>query len=392
MGALCTFLVLLGGLVLAPRDARAYPQFQLVHDTECGTCHLSPAGGGLLNSFGRDEAGSTISRGGDGRLLHGAWDPPEWFAIGGDFRFAFAGRRTRATDADLGADPADPDRPEVVRHDLLIFPMQADVNLRFSKGNFAFALTAGVRGVARGEDDEQPVLVERLGSREHYVEYTFGKRLVRAGRFFPVFGLRLPDHTAFVRRFMGFNILEEPYALEFAHRGNATELHLTAFVPQPIPLLGSGLRRAGATALVEHRFGDDLILGGQGRVAIGEHDGLFTAGTIAKRWFPEAGVLLLAELDIQRQTFRGNGPGRTQIAGFGQVSKWATRGVLVSSALHLWEPDLTLRSTTRHAFELAAQIFPRAHFEVVVLLRAAAQGGTVEDPSYLGLLQLHYYL
>ena len=381
-------------LVATAAVAHAYPQFQLSQETTCGGCHLSPAGGGLLNYYGRDEAGSTISRGGDGRLLHGAWEPPDWLAVGGDFRFAFAGKYLSATDADLPrfqpVQPGDPVR-HTDRKDLLLFPMQADLNLRLMKGDFAFAFTAGVRGVARADDDEQPAFVERLASREHYVSYAFGARQVRLGRFFPVFGLRLPDHTSYVRRFMGLNTYEEPYAIELAHYGDDTDVHITGFVPQPIALLGSGVRRAGGIAQLEHRW-DALLLGGQGRVAVGPDDALFTLGGMAKRWFPEAGVLLLAELDLQRQTFRGHGPGRTQIAGYLAASTWATRGVLVSSGVHLWEPDLTLRSTSRQAFEVAAQYFPWAHFEVHLLLRASAAGGTVEDPSYLSLLQAHYYL
>jgi hypothetical protein len=376
-------------LVATAAVADAYPQFRLSHEAACSACHLSPAGGGLLNDYGRDEAGSTISRGGDGRLLHGAWDPPSWLAIGGDFRFAFAGKYLTATDADFRGFVSDDHTPHADRSDLLLFPMQADLNLRLMKGEFAFAFTAGVRGVAR--DENAPVLLERFASREHYVSYTFGSRQLRLGRFFPVFGLRLPDHTAYVRRYMGLNTYEEPYALELAHYGEATDLHVTAFVPQPIELLGSGVRRAGGSVLLEHLW-TDKILGGQARVAVGADDALITLGGVAKRWFMDAEVLVMAELDLQRQTFRGHGPGRTQIAGYLSASKWATRGVLVSSGVHLWEPDLTLRSTTRQAFEIAAQYFAWAHLELHLVLRASAQGGTVEDPSYLSLLQAHYYL
>lgn len=380
-------------LVASATLAHAYPQFQLSQESACGACHLSPAGGGLLNDYGRDEAGSTISRGGDGRLLHGAWAPPGWLALGGDFRFAFAGKYVTATDADFrGFQPAQGDPvPHTDRRDLLLFPMQADLNLRLTKGNFAFAFTAGVRGVARADRDEQPALLERLASREHYVSYTFGARQLRIGRFFPVFGLRLPDHTAYVRRYMGLNTYEEPYAIELAHYGDATDVHLTGFVPQPIDVLGSGVRRSGGIVQLEHRW-DDKILGGQARVAVGPDDALVTLGGIGKRWLPEAEILMLAELDLQRQTFRGNGPGRTQIAGYLAASKRVTRGVLVSSGVQLWEPDLTLRATTRQAFEVSAQYFAWAHVELQLLLRASAQGGTVEDPSYLSLLQVHYYL
>jgi len=53
--------VLLGGA----REAAAYPQFQFSSGTNrCGQCHYSPAGGGMLTSWGRDESGDTISLGG----------------------------------------------------------------------------------------------------------------------------------------------------------------------------------------------------------------------------------------------------------------------------------------------------------------------------------------
>jgi hypothetical protein len=36
--------------------AHAYPQFQLSRDQTCTGCHLSPAGGGLLNENGLNAA------------------------------------------------------------------------------------------------------------------------------------------------------------------------------------------------------------------------------------------------------------------------------------------------------------------------------------------------
>ncbi len=70
-------------LAVAAGRAEAYPQFQLSLGADrCSKCHFSPAGGGLINDYGRDEAGSTISRGGDGRFLHGAWTPPSWLQLG----------------------------------------------------------------------------------------------------------------------------------------------------------------------------------------------------------------------------------------------------------------------------------------------------------------------
>jgi hypothetical protein len=367
-------------LVASVAVAEAYPQFQLSLDGQCGTCHLSPAGGGLISAYGRDEAGNTISRGGDGRLLHGAWDAPDWLAIGGDYRFAAGGRRMIVQRAGV----------EDVQTQRLVFPMQADIYLRAMKGGFAFALTAGLRG--QSQEAHRPAFVESLVSREHYAAYAWEAHQVRAGRFFPVFGLRLHDHTAFVRRHMGWNLLEEPYALEYAHYGEKTELHVAAFTPPPVPILATGLQPTGVTAHVERRVSERAIAGAQARVGIGPLESRYTVGAIGKWWMPDAGLLWLAEFDVQRQTFNEGGPGRTQLASYLGVSKWATRGVLVSGAVHTWEPDLALVRTLRQAFEVNVQYFAWAHVELHLLLRASAQGGSVEDPTYLSLLQFHYYL
>src|SRR3954451_5482644 len=92
--------------------AHAYPQFQFSSGTtRCSQCHYSPSGGTLITSWGRDEAGDTISLARDGAFLHGLWTPPSWLALGGDLRLA-------AIRNDVGG----PESPEVAA-----FPMQFDL-------------------------------------------------------------------------------------------------------------------------------------------------------------------------------------------------------------------------------------------------------------------------
>ena len=362
-------------IVLAPAVAGAYPQFIFSLGADrCGTCHLSPAGGGLINAYGRDEAGSTVSRGGDGRFLHGLWEPPDWAALGGDFRFATV------------------DRYVAANNDLLVFPMQADVSTRLMGKGFAFAFTAGVRGQSRTPAmTDKPILLERLTSREHYLAYERGVHQVRLGRFFPVFGLRLPDHTAYVRRYLGFNLQEESYGLELARYGDDTVVHLTGFVPPPLPILGSGQRPSGAIAHVEHDLTEEASVGGQLRFATGSAESRYTAGLLGKWWMARAGLLWLAELDVQRQTF-AVGPARSQLASYLGVSKWLARGLLAGGAVHAWDPDITLRASTRYAIDATVQLFPRAHFELHLLTRFAASGDLdAASRTLTGMLQLHYY-
>src|SRR5262249_22256706 len=119
MRALTTFLVIL----LAPLAALAYPQFQLsTGNVRCNQCHFAPAGGGLLNSYGRSESADTISNGGNGGFLHGAVNLPSWLALGGDFRVAGLLSNEGAS--------AGTDRE--------FFPMQADLYARVAVGGFSF--------------------------------------------------------------------------------------------------------------------------------------------------------------------------------------------------------------------------------------------------------------
>lgn len=361
------------GLALAlalTREAHAYPQFQLVMEERCSSCHFVPSGGGLINFYGRSEAGATISRGGDGSFLHGAWEPPEWLAIGGDARFATGGKRVSG------------------EGEWLVFPMQSDLYLRAMKGNFAISITAGLRGAAR---EPEPTYVERLASREHFVSYETDEMLFRAGRFYPVFGLRLPDHTAYVRRHLGMYLHEEPYAVGMSHFGEATETHVTAFVRQPITVLGAGQQPSGIAALVEHRVDDAHIYGGQLRVAVSEDEMRVLGGAIAK-WRARERTLLLAELDLQRQWFLRPGAGapRMQLAGYVGVTHWLAQGLMVTPALQIWDPDLMLKDSRRGAADVHVQYFPWAHVELHLLLRASGQGG--DEDGYLALLQGHYYL
>ncbi|HVV84126.1 MAG TPA: hypothetical protein VHE35_13720 [Kofleriaceae bacterium] len=362
--------VLLGGV----RRAAAYPQFQLsTGNDRCSACHDAPSGGGLLNDFGRSEAGDTISRGGDGAFLHGLWEPPRWLQLGGDLRGA------------TGLSYTEP------RRDTFLFPMQVDLYVRAGTDTLSLHVTGGLRGVAR---DPAPPFTDRLVSREHYVMWrpALGT-YVRAGRFFPVFGLRSQDHTAYVRRYLGFDLLEEPYGLAAGRAGAHWEAHASIFVPSPIRSQSAGVRASGGVLYVERRLLDDRVaLAGQARLALGPDDSRFLVGGVGKRWFEGAGVMLMGEVDLQRQDFDASrAPTRYQLACYLGATKDVVHGVQAGVALQRWQPDLTLRSS-RDAFEVDLQYFPRAHLELHLLARASGAGNDLDDPTLLTLLQLHYYL
>src|SRR5262249_42325556 len=144
-------------VLVLPALANAYPQFQLsTGNVRCNQCHFAPAGGGLINNYGRDEAGDTISTfGGNGRLLHGLWAPPSWLALGADVRLAGV---VEDEGARTGADTE-------------FFPMQADLYARVGFGQFSAYVVGGVRGAERPNDLPTSSL---FISREHWLMWREG--------------------------------------------------------------------------------------------------------------------------------------------------------------------------------------------------------------------------
>jgi hypothetical protein len=351
--------------LLVPGRAAAFPDLAMRGDVRsCTSCHISPAGGGLLTEQGRDEAASSLSRGGDGRVFHGALELPGWLLVGGDFRLAGLVKH---------------DREATEGVELAAFPMQADLRAAVVHGPFALVLTGGLRGSTRGYAASPR---DYVISTEHYAMWSGSDLYARAGRFFPVQGLRLADHTLYVRRFTGTNLYEEPYAIAAGHVTTDHEVHLTAFVHDP--LIGVGRREAGATLHGElHR--EAFTIGATARFASGP-DGLRALVGASSRARLGGGLVALAELDV----IRDEGSGTTQLAGFAGLDHEIVRGVQVLGWYEQLQPVVGLPPSIHHGVGVALELYPRAHWEIIAHTRWQWIG--VADRVALGMVQLHYYL
>lgn len=366
---LTVFAALFVVLALGATRAEAYPEFQFATGaTRCSECHLSPVGGGLLNDYGRGEAGDTIAGAGDGGFLHGLVELPSWLAIGGDVRVASLARQGRGTEA-------------------AVFPMQAELSAHLGWKGLSIDGTFGALDAIRRP---QP-LSNRLGSSEHYVMYQPESKdwYVRAGRFFPAYGLRLLDHTAYVRRFTGLHTLEESYAVGAGVNGDDWELSGSVLTPLEVaPVVG---QHGWGYALQYERF-TGAGTGSWSMSSKGQHtaDGNQAwLGLTWKRWLEGPRLLLSVELDGGPQQIAGAGT-IARMAGYAALnyrpgSRWSA-----ALAAHLFDPDVRVNGDTGSALEADFTVFPRAHFELAATVRAEA--ANVEHGSIFGLLQLHYFL
>lgn len=373
MRALIIFVVLLA----LPALARAYPQFQLsTGNVRCNQCHFAPAGGGLINNYGRDEAGDTISSGGNGRFLHGLWEPPPWLALGADVRLA------GVVENEGGKAGVDTE----------FFPMQADVYVRVGTSNFSAYVIGGVRGAERPYNLPASSL---FISREHYLMWREGPTgwYARIGRFFAPYGLRLPEHTAYIERFLGFDLLEETYNVSGGYVDDDWELHVTGFIPDFVrdPV---GERGSGVAAYVERRQGHNITWGGQFKVSVGDEDTKAMGGLIGKWFFDGPRIQLMGEADLVHETFKDVDAPRWQFAGFLGGAWYPRRGWMVQLFVERWDEDLSLKGVARDAVGAELQWFPIAHVEVGLYGRLQLIGSGSDDGSgsQVLLLQAHYYL
>lgn len=375
VAAVCGLLVLMTGA----QEALAYPQFQLsTINGRCNLCHVSPAGGGLINAYGRDEAEGTISKEpGNSRFLHGLWQTPDWLVLGGDLRGATVVKRSEG------------------QTQALAFPMQADLYARAVVGSVSINAVVGMSGAARGT---QRTLLERIASREHYVMWQPEETgyYARAGRFFAPFGLRVADHTAYVRRHMGQHTFEETYNLSAGRIEDDWEAHATAFASPSLLGLGPlgkavGVPAVGGALYYERRIRDETAAYGmQSKVAVADESTQYWLGGVGKLWLEDHMLLILSELDVGVQTFAFDADPRMQVTAHVGLTYFLKQGWLLGTTLEHHDPDVFLAGTARDSLNVTVQYFFRSHWELMLLGKVDVQG--LDSAAPMTMLMLHYYL
>lgn len=190
-------------------DAQAYA-WMIRHDyTACGSCHADPSGGELLTHYGRvtsdlvlrTQYGSKKAEEGEKKdskaefegpptgVLWGAIDLPKSLLLSGAYRNLYL------------------IRPSEDKVFTFVPVMQADLYGQFKAGPVSVGGSLGIGKVPVGSPHVRAAQVTgnqedgmNLISRSHYVGVDAGDKVViRAGRLNLPFGVRIPEHTAWVR-------------------------------------------------------------------------------------------------------------------------------------------------------------------------------------------------
>jgi hypothetical protein len=362
-------LVLVAGL---GGVAGAYPQFQLSRDKTCSGCHLSPAGGGLLSENGLATAEAISQFGTAPEFFYGKIPTPAWLVLGGDLRAATGYVQT----------------PEKL---LASFPMQIEVygNAAFGRG-LSLYVNAGTRAAQFGNE-----AATRVWSREHYLMWqqkpgeTSGL-FVRAGRFMPVFGMRLVEHPTYTRKWGGTPLYGEAYGLAVEYIDPKFEVHATGFIKDP--LIDTPEHSNGGAAFAEYRISDQLSIGGEGMYTQSTDDKKIRVGALAKLYLEGPETLLQFEGQFMNQLITPRGAPK-QIVAFVQASKFLGSAYMLDVGLGYFNQNLQITTLHREALDVNLHWFATSHIEAIFTGRfeTLAFGKAGPNAGY-ALLQLHYRL
>jgi hypothetical protein len=371
-------LVSLALAIIASPRAEAYPQFQLSHDQTCTSCHLSPAGGGLLNENGYGVASAISQFGTAPEFMYGALRLPSWLQIGGDLRAA------------AGED-------HTPQNSFAAFPMQADLYVHAAYKGFSIQLEGGARPAQWITNNGTPSVTGRFWSREHYVMWQSDEDgndglYVRVGRFMPVFGLRFVEHVDYTRRFGGVPLYGETYAAAVEYIKPEWEAHLTGFVEDP--LIDPVVHGNGAAAYVEARPQKGLAVGVEGMIDVYQGNATSRGGITAKYNLESVGVLLQGEGQFVHQQVSGSGA-PNQIVAYLMATKELPYGLMLDVGVGHYDEDLAIQGLDRDAVDVNLHWFLTSHAELIWTNRIEGIGIGEKTGGPTGgwsLLQAHYRL
>jgi hypothetical protein len=380
----CTIGLILALLVLRPAPARAYAWMISHGYTACASCHSDPSGSGVLTPYGRaqgelllrthygarPEEASPV-----GNFLWNAVQTPDWLLAGGQFR-----AMPIVTQIGSGA----------TNTDLIL--MQADLLGEARAGSFRFSATAGVVT----SNGSAAAVAGNLIARAYWVGYGAEDStwLVRAGRIDVPYGLRIIDHTLYVRAVTRTDINDtQQHGVAFAYSGERLRGEVMAILGN-YQISPDDYRQRGYSGFLEYAITNRFAAGISSLITHAVLDVNLRAplthqahGAFA-RVSPLAGFVVMAEADLVLERPTGV-PGATGLVTMLQADVEPIQGLhLIATG----ESNGTSQGGTSYGGWLAAQWFFAPHFDVRFdVMKRSDWFGNQQIGSVAYMVQGHTY-
>jgi hypothetical protein len=363
MKAISLTIAALSLVMLLSREAPALPRFAAQTGSKCQSCHVNPAGGGMRNSFGAQY--------GRQELPVPQWSEavgledltkllPSVLGVGADFRTLYLVRNVPDS---TGRSSTTADEFWQMQGDIYFnFRVAKKVNLYFKKGLYSGFEAFGLLQVLPLNGN------------------------VKIGKFVPNYGLRLDDHTAFIRTYTGFS----PEA------GRPEITGLEAAIAPGSMVVGGGVYNA-ADGFGASGGSEKAYLGrAEGMFEISEGSGLGIGANVFHRKQAAGSTTLygcFGTFGIGRFTVIGEGDmlktentlrNTTGVLLYGEASYALVDGFDLKLAYDFYDPDKDFKSGSTSRYSFGAEFFPIGGVEVRPMYRVI-----VEDPTDIKNNEFH---
>lgn len=328
------------GLFAAATPTLAEPAFAIRTGYRCSQCHANRTGGGIRTAFGSLYTQTilperTFGKSGAMPTLLAA-DPDARFALGADVRVLSV-----SLFRDDGADTSSTELTEAnVYLEARLLPERLSLYL------------------------DEKVGPGGASAREAFALVSFDRwrGYVKAGKFLPPFGWRLPDDAAFIRQFSGFSYATPDIGVELGIEPGRWSVHLAAVNGAGG---GSDDNRSKQFSLTGARRFD------KGRVGISASNNLPPGARVT-----QGGVFggvnlgrlaLLGELDWREVDQAGSASER--LLGLFEVDLLLTRGLNVKYARDWIDPDRDIGTDGRIRESLGVEYIPYPFVQLRVFAR-----------------------
>lgn len=332
-------------VALTSISIQSLPRLSAEHATPCLSCHISPNGGGMRNEFGHHSvAYNELSL----QRTKAYFEPYS-------FKPRLSDNLTFGLDYRL-----------LYLEDGRFFRMQTDFYLALELlRNITYNLTFGSAGV------KDSYLLTKFRGENYWL---------KIGRFYPAFGMRDPDHTAFVRSvpFLAPELMVDGISVG-GNFFNGSNITLEFYEPngQRVGVFHSF--RAGALGPVGFLTGvswreSERLAGGYGAFPIAKS----AYGGLAYGRFTG-----LAE-------FVAVGKGNEQRAFFAQLATRIVHGLYFLGEYSFHDPDSDFKSGTNEFVRLSCEFFPVPFVELRPSATIITAGTRYKQVDYLVQLHLNY--
>lgn len=361
----------------------SYPGYIGYGYGSCLTCHYNPLGNGPLRAYGRAVQATEIAGNffdADAELLATqsgfVFGPlPEWLQLQGSYRGLYLTRG-------LESNP---------QSNWISMQAEGSATVSFSKELLASA-TVGYTPLPSNLSPSQAAEIGNLISREHYLgvlpEKGWG---VYLGLMDPAFGLRIPDHNAFIRSNLLLNINDQTHGVLVHHDWQQGEAALHLFAGKLFQ--ESERRQKGLSFVSEFLLAENTRAGISGWYSTSDfRSRQMAAGHL--RMQVGRGSSLIAELGSFRETRSNQDNSTVGLFSFLRSRHLLTKGLFGLMTFETYFSDISKGSARFFRAGPSLEFLPFQKVELRVDFSGTQTMGTpsVAFPTYNLQVQTHVWL